>query len=118
LTPTSTPYTQYLNFDKPLVGFFILFFSGIFLASYEEWRNMFKKMLPFMLAGFAIILVSAFLLKFVTYDPKWTNYFFIWALVNLFFTATAEEGLCRGFLQRYSDVYFTSWKYGSYIRWN
>lgn len=115
LSTTSAPYTQYFNFDKPLVGFFILLFSGGLLTTCADWGMMLKKTLPLALLGFPIILILAFLLKFITYDPKWSNYLLIWALVNLFFTIVAEESLCRGFLQKYSDLYFTSWKYGAYV---
>ena len=31
---------------------------------------------------------------------KWTSFFWLWAVTNLFFTCVAEEAFFRGFLQR------------------
>ena len=36
----------------------------------------------------------------VALAPKWTSFFWLWAVTNLFFTCVAEEAFFRGFLQR------------------
>ena len=42
----------------------------------------------------------ALLLNYVDWDPKWSNFFFVWAWKNLFYTCVAEEAFFRGVVQR------------------
>jgi hypothetical protein len=36
---------------------------------------------------------------FTAFAPKWTALFWLWAVVNLFFTCLSEEAFFRGFVQ-------------------
>lgn len=104
LSADALPYTQYLNFDKPLIGLFILGLTHRLLAGFDEWRAMLAAMLPRALGVLAIVIVLSLALGFVRWEGHLVSsrlgLFLIWAPVNLFFTCVPEEALFRGFLQR------------------
>ncbi|MBK8202888.1 MAG: CPBP family intramembrane metalloprotease [Bdellovibrionales bacterium] len=96
----SKPFTMYLNFDKTIVGIFILLF---FLRKRRE--QSFRR--GFLLnAGRTLIALLSFLIpislgiQYVRVDLKLPDQTWIWALNNLFFVCFAEEAFFRGFLQK------------------
>lgn len=115
LSTRGAPFTMYLNLDKPLVGLFILFFGHRLIQTGTQWRDTLLMTLPIAIIGFIVILGAAFLLGYVTFDPKLNSIFWIWAVSNLLLTCVTEEGLCRGFVLHYLDIYFVRFKYGQYI---
>ncbi len=100
LSPGAVPYTMYLNFDKAQIGLFLLAFGPPLLASRADWAAMLKILLPAILVLIAALMLFAFILGQVRYDPKWPALFPIWAWANLLFTCAAEEALFRGVIQR------------------
>jgi membrane protease YdiL (CAAX protease family) len=97
VSPAAPLYTQYLNFDKAVVGFFILIFivSSPPKLSYEAVLTaVFLCSLAF---GTAILL--GLLSGKIAYDLKFPDYYLQWALVNLLITCYAEEAFFRGFIQ-------------------
>ena len=103
LSENSRPFSLYLNFDKPLVGLFLLAFGAPLLTGGTAWKTMLLGMLPVLLAAMLGVYGLAYLLGQVAFDPKLNHVFLPWALKNLFFTSVAEEALFRGFLQRYLE---------------
>jgi hypothetical protein len=54
-------------------------------------------------------------LGYLTWQPKWTSLFWIWAPVNLFFTCLSEEALFRGFIQRELASALHGTRYGNWV---
>ncbi len=101
LSPGAEPYTLYLNFDKTVVGIFIigLCYPGL-LRSSTEWRTALRRAAPLIAINTAVLALFAMALGYLFWQPKWTPLFGIWAASNLFFTCLSEEALFRGFIQR------------------
>ena len=98
-SPDSAPFTMYLNFDKTVVGIFIL----LFLLKTNEphcWR---KKDTIITIKILAILVACmmpvALVTHYVRVDPKVPSETWLWCLNNLFFVAMAEEALFRGLIQ-------------------
>ncbi len=96
LSAASHPYTLYLNFDKPFVGFFVLAFSLPLLSSFKQ---MFKVAIPLSILGMIVIGLLAVFGNLVAWDPKFPSSFWLFALDNLFLVAIPEEAFLRGFVQ-------------------
>ena len=92
------PYTMYFNFDKPLIGFYFLYYLSVF----QNPTGTFGKNLEWILRGclvIPILMVLGVATAYVEWDPKWVgSIFVVWALRNFFFTCLAEEALFRGVL--------------------
>lgn len=83
LSPSAVPYTLYLNFDKAQIGLFLLAFGSPLLASRTDWAAMLKVLLPAVLLLITALMLFAFMLGQVRFDPKWPAIFPIWAWANL-----------------------------------
>lgn len=96
----STPFTMYLNFDKTLVGLFLLLFyvRGNQPQKFT-WSHFFTafKVLAILLM---LLIPLALVVRYVRIDPKFPELGWLWTLNNLFFVCLAEEGLFRGFIQK------------------
>ena len=91
-------YSQYLNFDKAIVGFFLL----IYVISTPP-KISYHSYLAIIIGcsfsyGVAILLATTSGL--VDYDIKFPDYILGWILINLFVTTYAEEAFFRGFVLR------------------
>lgn len=109
------PFTLYLNFDKTIVGLFIIGILHQLISSKEEWLKMFTLTIP---RACLVILVVVFLsiaFKFVNFDPKIPASLLIWACTNLLFVCVAEEAFFRGFIQKYLCVILQRVHYGNLI---
>ncbi len=101
LSKGAEPYDLYLNFDKPLIGFFFLIFGGVALIrGRDDLRQAFPAALPLIFANIAIVIAGSFALGYVQFDPHWNSLFWVWALSNLLFTCMSEEVFFRAFLQQ------------------
>lgn len=90
-------YSQYLNFDKALVGFFLL----IYVISTPP-KISYHGYLSIILAcsfSYGVAILLAITTGLVEYDIKLPDYMFAWILINLFVTTYAEEAFFRGFVQ-------------------
>lgn len=109
------PFTLYLNFDKTLVGLFILGFTGPLLSSREEWLLMFRQTIPKMVLFIFILVSLAVLAGEVHFDPKLPECLPIWLLTNLLFVCMAEEAFFRGFVQRNLALLFRNFAQGNLL---
>jgi uncharacterized protein len=100
VSPGAPPFTLYLNFDKALIGLFLLAFGTPLAATRDEWLGMLRTAIPRLVVVIAVILAWAFAAKAVHLDPKWPAFFPFWAWANLLFAVTAEEAVFRGVIQR------------------
>ena len=92
ISKDGAPFTLYLNFDKTLVGLFILGISCQLITTYHEWGEMLKIMLPRAIVVILVLIGLSFAFGFVKFDPKLPTSLPLWALTNLLFVCVAEEG--------------------------
>jgi len=102
VSPGAVPFTLYLNFDKALIGLFLLAFVTPLAASRADWFELLRIAVPRILAVTAVVLAAALWTGYVRLDPKWPPpaFFPLWAWSNLLITCTAEEAVFRGVIQR------------------
>jgi CAAX protease family protein len=114
LSDGAAPFTLYLNFDKTLVGLGILgFCHRALLVRASEWPPTLRLAVPIMVINVVVVAVGACTLGYLTWQPKWTPIFWIWAPVNLFFVCLSEEAFFRGFIQRELTSSLQRMRYGS-----
>lgn len=95
------PFTMYFNIDKTLVGFLLF----CFVIPWEANLKMaVRKAWPLVIITIFLLIGLALIFDFVKVDYKFYDYFFLWALNNLFIVSMAEEVLFRGFLQRHLSL--------------
>ena len=109
------PFNLYLNFDKTIVGVFIIGFLHQRLVTKNEWVIMAKAAIPRAIIVIFVVACLSFLFKFVWFDPKFPDSFFMWACTNLLFVCLAEEAFFRGFMQKYLCMVLQRVKYGALI---
>lgn len=98
-TPDARPFTFYLNFDKTLIGLFILGWLHERIARWRDWKTMLATMLPWTTALIALLMALSLVAGYVRFAPKFPAESWLWMTVNLLFVCTAEEALFRGFVQ-------------------
>lgn len=109
ISKNAYPYTLYLNFDKPFIGFFPLALS-IPLLSRMHVRSVVLKTIALTALGVIILMVLALYLHLVDIDLKLPGITPIWLIANLFLVTIPEEAFFRGFLQREISEYLnTKW---------
>jgi hypothetical protein len=103
-------YSQYLNFDKALIGFGLLCFiiSKPKAVTYGHYYVVIGTCLLAYTVSFLIAIKSGL----VQLDIKFPDYFIFWCLVNLFVTTYAEEAFFRGFIQRLIFKGIKGWSWG------
>ncbi|MND87664.1 CAAX amino terminal protease self- immunity [compost metagenome] len=97
-TPDATPFTMYLNLDKPLIGFWLLLVCPWIIRP----RTLHNTAL-----GIAVSLPPAALVCFgtamawgiIAWAPKWPEHAWLWAFNNLLLVSLTEEALFRGYIQ-------------------
>lgn len=97
-TPDAAPFTMYLNFDKPLLGYWLLLFWPA-LQLHRDWSESLMTALYCAIAVAGVCLSLAFALTQVGWAPKWPSFGLLWALNNLLLVCLAEEAFFRGYLQ-------------------
>ncbi len=104
----SLPFSMYLNLDKPLAFFALLFAYPKLLG--EAKQVDFKRVLSIVVPLLALLPVANFLgaLKVELSLPSW---WWLFALNNLMITCVAEEALFRGVIQQSLSRRF-NWKIG------
>lgn len=115
LTSDAIPYTLYFNFDKPLIGLFILAFGWSFVNERSlTIKTMLNTLFIVVLALICMPIISL-LLNYVRFEPKWNNFIYVFAVNNLIFTCIAEEALFRGLIQQGLSKRMHSLKYGKIL---
>ncbi len=100
ISPKGSPWTFYLNFDKPFIGFFALAFTIPLLSTHSFSKKIIVKTMCFSSLGVIFLLFLAFLLKMIEIDIKFPSISLIFLISNLFLTTIPEEAFFRGVLQR------------------
>jgi uncharacterized protein len=99
LGPGALPFTKYLNYDKAIVGLFLL---GIWYRPVEPphaWREVLRSFAPRFAAVVALVLLLSLGTGYVRWDPKASPSFPIWAWSTLLFTVVGEEAFFRSLVQ-------------------
>jgi uncharacterized protein len=116
LSSGAAPYTLYLNFDKTLVGVFILgLCNQPLLARTKGWAEALRRAAPIVPIHIALVAAGATAIGYLTWQPKWTPIFWLWAAVNLFFVCLSEEAFFRAFIQRELSTALRSTRAGNVI---
>lgn len=114
-TRDALPFSLYLNFDKTIVGIFILAFGGQLISQKSEWLLLLRQLkikAPIVILG---VLTLAFIFKYVRFEFKLPSSFIIWTVTNLLLVCTAEEAFFRGFIQKKLSALMKKTKYGDYF---
>lgn len=118
ISKLSIPYTLFLNFDKPLIGLFILGFSNNHLPLLHN-RSAFittlKQSISTILLGILLISSISYIVGYIRFDIKFNYFFIIWAINNLIFTCIPEEALFRGLVQNAISYACKNYQHNKYI---
>jgi uncharacterized protein len=98
ITPDAVPFTMYLNFDKPLAGFWLMLALPCVRPLFTL-RGSLKAGVVGMLMTTAACLLIAVLLGAVTWAPKWPLHTGTWLLNNLLLVTFTQEVFFRGYVQ-------------------
>ena len=116
LSEGGIPYSKYLNFDKIMMGLFLLGLTcKNLLSTPQAWGRMVKQAAPISALTIIVLLFMSFVLGYVRLEPKWSGLFWFWAWTNLFFTCIAEEALYRGTIQRFIVMGLAKYRYGATV---
>jgi membrane protease YdiL (CAAX protease family) len=99
LSAGAAPFTQYLNFDKGVVGLLLLAFLCRRARGWSELAAGLRAAAPVGAATIAVVLAAALALGYVRVDLKLPEVTLTFMLVNLLGTCVAEETFFRGLLQ-------------------
>ncbi len=100
----STPFTMYLNFDKPLIIFVLLMLYPAVLLNkkgvslFNDDNNLCSFAL--VVLTFVIIFSFAIFLSLIKYDPTLPSWWWLFGLNNLLLTCIVEEVFFRGVIQQ------------------
>lgn len=104
----ATPFTMYLNLDKPFIGIFLLVF---FIRPWEQGRINLQQFILKVSKIYGLLILTilpiSFLMGYIRFDLKLPEYTWVWMLNNLLIVCMAEEALFRGFIQNLTFKIFT-----------
>lgn len=108
------PFRLHLNFDKTLVGLFLLGWCHGRISRAAEWRAALRSMAPRAAVIIAVLLALSLASGYVRFDPKFPPEAWLWLWANLCLTCMAEEAIFRGFIQaqlarKWSDLPHGKW---------
>lgn len=103
LGPGSEPYTKYLNFDKGIVGLFILGLYAPDLTAHDLGVAHARAALARFALVAALTMTATPALGYVRWDPKVPEWWPLWAWSMVFLTALPEEALFRGVVQTWLE---------------
>jgi membrane protease YdiL (CAAX protease family) len=98
LTPDAAPYTMYLNFDKPLIAFWLVLAYPWVLPEKPLSTRVIAALVA--CAATSVVCFSiAWWAGLIAWAPKWPQFAWLWVLDNLLLVAFAEEAFFRGYVQ-------------------
>ncbi|WP_175774295.1 CPBP family intramembrane glutamic endopeptidase [Burkholderia anthina] len=97
-TPDAVPFTMYLNFDKPLVGLWLLWVLP-WVAPDVPLSRVLRTGAVAAVGTAAACLAGALLFGMVGWAPKWPASGWMWLVNNVLLVTLAEEALFRGYIQ-------------------
>ncbi|UEP31507.1 MULTISPECIES: CPBP family intramembrane glutamic endopeptidase [unclassified Burkholderia] len=97
-TPDAVPFTMYLNFDKPLVGLWLLWVLPWVMPDVAPARAL-RTGAVAGVATAAVCLAGALAFGMVGWAPKWPASGWMWLANNVLLVTLAEEALFRGYVQ-------------------
>jgi len=109
------PFSMTFGLEKFLVGFFFIWFSKQSLTNQGAWRSIFQSSIVAWILAVIALVPIAYVLHIAKIDIKPTNFFFLWALHNLFFVCIAEEAIFRGMIQPFLSLKFQNIEAGKYL---
>ena len=115
ISKESIPFTLYINFDKTIVGLFILGLTQRLLSNKNEWSTMFKQTIHKTIMFVVILVLCALIAGKVHFDPKMPACLPIWVITNLLLVCTAEEAFFRGFIQEKLAQILQRYEWGNVI---
>jgi len=100
ISSVAMPFTMYLNFDKVMAALIFFLTSDLYRKEdYMDVRSL--RVVGYYMLLSACLLLPAFAMHYIHFEPKITPILWLWALNNLFFVSFAEEVLFRGFVQNF-----------------
>jgi len=104
--PKSSPFTLYLNLDKPMIIFALL----LLVPSIQGQPRQITRLKIAMLTA-ALLLLPAMANELALVSPEFSlpEWLWIFVLNNLLFTCVAEEALFRGYIQHLLSQRFNHW---------
>ncbi|MBR8252442.1 CPBP family intramembrane glutamic endopeptidase [Burkholderia ambifaria] len=97
-TPDAVPFTMYVNFDKPLVGLWLLWVLPWVMPDVPPARALRIGGVACIVTA-AVCLVGALAFGMVGWAPKWPASGWMWLVNNVLLVTLAEEALFRGYVQ-------------------
>lgn len=94
----SAPFNLWINFDKPLPGFFLLALS-IPLLNRNGLKKIWKKTALLLLFTILFMTGISYAGGGIHWDPKIPPFALIWTINNLLLVSIPEEAFFRGFIQ-------------------
>ncbi len=97
-TPDAVPFAMYLNFDKPLAGYWLLLVWPALALRRDGSRGLLRGVGIGAVTA-AVCLGLGVALGAAAFAPKWPHLGWLWALNNLLLVCMTEEAVFRGYLQ-------------------
>ena len=115
LSKNSSNFDLWLNFDKPLIAIFLLFFAYNPPRKLSDYKNIFIQTIKLFAPLLIILLALGTFGNFLVFDPKFPNFeiTFLWLIKMIFLTIFAEEFFFRFFMQNSVILLFKNSKYFS-----
>jgi uncharacterized protein len=99
LSESSIPFSLYLNFDKAVVGIFLLLFY-LRPMNLTGFRANHLRIAGVVLGALILSMIPlSWIFNYARFDVKFPAITWIWLLNNLLFVCMSEEALYRGFVQ-------------------
>lgn len=98
ISSKSSPYTSYINFDKPLLVLLLLYYYNKRKLYETKFASAFIYGLLLGVVAAATLSILSVYAKFIKFDPKMPEILGVWVVMNLV-VVIAEEAFFRGFLQ-------------------
>ncbi|MES0808206.1 CPBP family intramembrane glutamic endopeptidase [Roseibium sp. SCPC15] len=98
VSPNGIPYSMYLNFDKAVLGFFLVLFAAEPLKSRSELNACVRAAATWFAPTAGLLILLAYLAGLVVFDPKIPSFLPVWIFSNLLITCVAEEAFFRRFV--------------------